>query len=113
MFDFIEAVIKAPLICCGWIIVGFLAGGIARYVMKSEDKPFFNDIILGLAGAAIGFFITGTLLKIDTDTSGLASWLVTFVIAVFGAMILIFVGRKIFGGADLSKSARRRRKKRR
>lgn len=105
--DFVVSLITFPFICMGWLIVGFIAGGLARYLMKSEDMPFWNDIILGLAGALIGGFITGGLLGFDPNTSGVQLVLVNLVVATLAAMVLIYGGRQLFGTKPI-----RRRKKR-
>jgi uncharacterized membrane protein YeaQ/YmgE (transglycosylase-associated protein family) len=108
-FTFIENLIKAPFICFGWLIVGFLAGGIARYLTRSRDMPFWNDMLLGWAGAIIGGFITSGLLGFDPDTFGLNLLLINLVIAIIAAAGLILIGRQLFG----TKPVRKKRKKRR
>ena len=111
IMDFISWIWEYPLFCCGWIVIGAVAGALARYLMRSQDEPIWSDLLLGLAGAIIGGFVTGSILGIDTDTSGLTYWLVTLVVATFGAMILVFVGRTIFG--DRREKRRKGRQKRR
>lgn len=107
-FDFIGELIRAPFICLGWLVVGFLAGGIARYLMRSEDMPFWNDILLGFAGAWIGGLITGGLLGFDPASSGLELVLFNLILATATAMGLVFIGRRVFDTRP-----KRRRKKRR
>jgi uncharacterized membrane protein YeaQ/YmgE (transglycosylase-associated protein family) len=103
--DVIEWVIKAPFVFCGWLIVGFLAGGIGRFIMRSEDKHFISDIILGLLGAVVGGIVMSTL-GVDTgEKAGLQEWITTLIVATIGAMILIFIGRRIGG----RRKTRRRR----
>lgn len=104
--DFIEGLIKAPFICIGWLIIGFLAGGLARYFMRSANALFINDIMLGLAGAVIGGFITSGLFNFEPNTSGLELVVINLVIATVTAMGLIFIGRKFLG----NKPKRRRRR---
>ncbi len=48
-----------PIICIGWIIVGAIAGGLARQLMGSKDQPFINDVVLGLVGSVVGGFVAG------------------------------------------------------
>lgn len=103
MFDAIEWLISAPLICCGWLIIGAIAGALARRLTGSGNKPLINDMILGLAGAVVGGMLAG-LLSIDTDKAGLTQVLVTLVVATAGASVLIMIGRAIGGG----RSRRRR-----
>jgi uncharacterized membrane protein YeaQ/YmgE (transglycosylase-associated protein family) len=71
----------------GAIILGIFAGFIARALMPGKDPMgFFATILLGLAGALVGFFIFTELLGIgDTamfDLGGLVG-------AIIGAMILL------------------------
>ena len=71
----------------GAIILGIFAGFIARALMPGKDPMgFFATILLGLAGALVGFFIFPELLGIgDTamfDLGGLIG-------AIIGSMILL------------------------
>lgn len=104
MFDAIEWLIRAPFICCGWLIIGAIAGALARRLTGSQDKPLINDMILGLAGAVVGGILAG-MLSIDTDRAGLTQVLVTLVVATAGASVLIIIGRALGGGG------RRRRRR--
>lgn len=94
--DFIGDILAAPFICIGWIIVGAIAGALARYIMKSGDAPFILDLILGIAGAIIGGIIAGLLGLGPSETSaGLELVLINLVIATVGAIILIGL-RRVF-----------------
>ena len=91
---FIEGIITAPFICFGWIIVGALAGAIARSLMKSRNMSFISDLILGIAGAFVGGLLAGLFgLGPSEDTSGLSLVIVNLIIATVGASILI-AGRR-------------------
>jgi uncharacterized membrane protein YeaQ/YmgE (transglycosylase-associated protein family) len=75
----------------GAIILGILAGFLARALMPGKDPMgFFATILLGLGGALVGFFIFTELLGIgDTamfDLGGLIG-------AIIGAMILLGIYR--------------------
>ncbi len=52
--DFIGGLIASPFICIGWIIVGIIAGALARQIAGSADSPWWMDMLLGLAGAFVG-----------------------------------------------------------
>lgn len=95
--DFISAIVSAPFVCAMWLIVGFAAGALARRVMGSPDRPFCSDIVLGLIGSVVGNIVIGPFLNMDVG--GLAQIGVSLVIATGGAIILIFIGNLIFGGA--------------
>ena len=66
--------------------------------MGRRDAPFIQDLILGLAGAAVGGFVAG-LLNLGpgtTDgTQGLERVLINLVIAIVGAVILLFLGNML------------------
>jgi len=77
----------------GAIILGLLAGFLARALMPGPTpKGFFFTLILGIAGAILGWFVFTELLGIGDsdafDLGGLPG-------AVIGAMILLWFGRKL------------------
>ncbi|MCB9452534.1 MAG: GlsB/YeaQ/YmgE family stress response membrane protein [Anaerolineaceae bacterium] len=78
----------------GWLIVGAIAGALARRFMGAKNRPLINDIILGLLGALVGGFVA-SLFDLYKPNGGLGLVLANLVIATVGAMILIFIGRAI------------------
>lgn len=92
--DFIGDLFSAPLICLGWIIVGAIAGSIARSLMKSSDEPFLSDLLLGIAGAFVGGLLAGIVgLGPDEGSGGLGLVLINLIIATVGAALLIGLRR--------------------
>ena len=80
----------------GAIILGLVAGFLGRALMPGKDSMgFFATILLGLAGALVGFFVFTELLGIgDTrmfDLGGLIG-------AVIGVMLLLGLYRAFLGG---------------
>lgn len=73
-----------------WIILGAAAGFIADKVMNSAHG-MFEDIILGIVGAFIGGFIMNFLGQPGVTGFNFYS----LVVAVVGAVVLIFIGRAI------------------
>ncbi len=71
-----------------WIVLGALAGWIAGMIMKS-DHSTIEDIVLGIIGAFVGGFIFNFFGQ--TGVTGFN--LYSLVVAVFGAIVLIFLGR--------------------
>jgi uncharacterized membrane protein YeaQ/YmgE (transglycosylase-associated protein family) len=71
----------------GAIILGIVAGFLGRLLMPGRDPMgFFATVLLGLAGALVGFFIFTELLGIgDADMFDLGG----LVGAVIGVMILL------------------------
>ncbi len=90
--SFISWLVTAPFACIGWIIIGFIAGALARRIMGSRDQPFITDVILGIVGAWVGGFILGLLDALDIGF-GIGS----LITALIGAIVLIFIGRLITG----------------
>lgn len=87
-----------PIICVGWLIVGAIAGALARQVMGSSNAPLINDIVLGLIGSVIGGFVAGLVgLAPSAASSGIERVIVNLVIAVVGAVIVIVIGRALRG----------------
>ena len=86
-----------PIICVGWLIVGAIAGGLARQLTGSKDAPLINDIILGLIGSAVGGFVAGFVGIGPGGTGGIERVILNLIISVVGAAIIIVVGRAIRG----------------
>ena len=76
-----------------WIVLGALAGFIANLIMGSRDGLIMM-IVLGIVGAVVGGFIAGNLLGI-ADVTGFN--LTSLLVAVFGAIVVIFVARAVTG----------------
>jgi uncharacterized membrane protein YeaQ/YmgE (transglycosylase-associated protein family) len=82
----------------GAIILGLVAGFIAKALMPGDDPGgFFVTILLGLAGALVGFFLFTELLGIgDSDMFDLGG----LVGAIIGTMILLGIYRAVAGRDD-------------
>lgn len=70
-----------------WIILGLLAGILAKWIMPGNDGGgLIMTILLGIAGAVVGGWVS-TLLGIGT-AGGLS--IGSIVMATVGALILLF-----------------------
>jgi uncharacterized membrane protein YeaQ/YmgE (transglycosylase-associated protein family) len=81
----------------GWIIVGFVAGGLARVATRSEKQGCLGTIVIGILGALLGGFLfsLGTGEQSNAfEEFDLASILVAFVGAAALLIILRTVGLK-------------------
>lgn len=83
-----------PITCIGWIIVGAIAGAVARSLMKDSNQPFILDVVLGLIGAAIGGFIAN-LLGFGRPDGGIELVIVNLIFAIIGAIIVIGIVRLV------------------
>ena len=75
-----------------WILIGALAGGIARAIMPGRDPGgCIVTILLGVGGALLAGFLAHQL-GWDDNNSGAG-----FIAAVIGAIIILFIHRLIAG----------------
>jgi len=80
----------------GWlgaIVIGGLAGWVASMLMKTnESMGIFANIIVGILGAVIG----GLLMPLFglSGTTGFNLW--SFVVALIGAIVLLFIVRLFY-----------------
>jgi uncharacterized membrane protein YeaQ/YmgE (transglycosylase-associated protein family) len=82
----------------GAIILGLLAGYIAKALMPGKDPGgFFVTILLGLAGSLVGFFLFTEVLGIGDDQAFDLGGLIG---AIIGTMILLGVYRAVLGRGD-------------
>ena len=82
----------------GAIILGLLAGYIAKALMPGKDPGgFFVTILLGLAGSLVGFFLFTEVLGIgDTEAFDLGG----LIGAIIGTMILLGIHRAVVGRGE-------------
>ncbi|WP_338697368.1 GlsB/YeaQ/YmgE family stress response membrane protein [Streptomyces sp. Q6] len=79
-----------------WIILGLLAGAIAKFLLPGRDPGgVIGTILIGVAGSFIGGWISARWLDrpISTDFYDTATW----VAAIGGALVLLIVYRIFFG----------------
>ncbi|WP_166038501.1 GlsB/YeaQ/YmgE family stress response membrane protein [Sphingosinicella sp. YJ22] len=77
----------------GWIIIGGLAGAIAKLIMPGKDPGgCVVTILLGVAGALLAGFLGRQLGWYDADDAGAG-----FIAAIVGALIILVVYRMIMG----------------
>jgi uncharacterized membrane protein YeaQ/YmgE (transglycosylase-associated protein family) len=77
-----------------WIVLGLVVGLLAKWIMPGDDPGgVVMTILLGVAGAFVGGWI-GTQLGLGSVTGfNLGS----LAIAVVGALLLLFLNRKLRG----------------
>ena len=74
-----------------WIIVGLIAGALAKFIMPGRDPGgIIVTILIGIVGGVLGGFIGTRLLGLGT-TGGIN--IPTIIIATLGAILLLFIYR--------------------
>jgi uncharacterized membrane protein YeaQ/YmgE (transglycosylase-associated protein family) len=75
-----------------WIIVGIIAGWLARYVVPGEGPGgIVGDLVIGIVGAFIGGYIFNLLGH--PGPTGLNVW--SIFVAFVGAVVLLWILRMI------------------
>ena len=77
----------------GWIILGLLAGAIAKAILPGDDPGgVIVTMLIGIVGAIVGGFIASALNVGDLgDFFDLGTW----VIAILGSLLLLVAYRAI------------------
>jgi len=77
-----------------WIILGLIVGALAKWIMPGNDPGgVFITILIGIAGAMLGGFLSTALGFGSVDGFNLGS----VIIATIGSLILLFGYRRIKG----------------
>ena len=77
-----------------WIVVGLLAGILAKFLMPGNDRGgWIVTILLGIVGALLGGYLSGLLGYPGVTGINLASIL----IAAFGALVVLAIYRLLVG----------------
>ncbi len=83
----------------GWIIVGLLAGGIARWIVRDDRSGCIYTMVVGVLGALIGGALMNAVDSRGVDQFSLRSILV----AALGAILLLLVLQAIAGRSPRSR----------
>ena len=77
-----------------WIIVGLIAGALAKLVMPGDDPGgVIVTIIIGIVGAVIGGFLL-SLIGIGGGASG-NGFILSLIAGIIGAVILLAIYRMV------------------
>lgn len=81
-----------------WIIFGLIAGSIANFIDPTPSRfGILGSIILGIVGAVVGGWIGSTFLGLNVTGFNLTS----FVVAVLGSLLVLWVGRMLTRGRSI------------
>jgi len=91
----------------GWIVLGLLAGAIAKLIMPGDDPGgIIVTMLIGIAGAIVGGLIASALGIGDLDEFfDIGTWL----IAIAGSLLLLAIYRMIVGNRPAGPVAGSRR----
>jgi uncharacterized membrane protein YeaQ/YmgE (transglycosylase-associated protein family) len=76
-----------------WIIVGLLAGLLARWVVKDDRTGCIYTVIVGVLGAIIGGWLMSAIDEKGVDDVSLRS----IIVAAIGAVLLLLVLQALAG----------------
>jgi len=80
----------------GWIVLGLLAGAIAKALLPGDDPGgIIVTMLIGVAGALLGGFLAGVLF--DSDPVDEFFDLSTWIAAIVGSIILLLIYRMVTG----------------
>ncbi len=80
-----------------WIIVGLIAGALAKFAMPGDDPGgIIVTIIIGIVGAVIGGWLL-SLLGIGAG-AGSGGFIFSIIAGIIGAVILLAIYRAVVGG---------------
>jgi uncharacterized membrane protein YeaQ/YmgE (transglycosylase-associated protein family) len=77
----------------GWIVVGLVAGGLARWIVKDDRAGCIYTMVVGVLGALIGGGLMAAIDEEGVDDFSLRSILV----AAVGAVLLLLVLQALAG----------------
>ena len=77
-----------------WIIFGLIAGSIANFITPSSQGGIVGSIILGIIGAVVGGYLGQRFFGVGVTGFNVMS----FVVAVGGSLLVIFVSRLLMRG---------------
>ncbi len=75
----------------GWIIIGLIAGAIARWIMPGADPMgWLGTIVLGIVGSFVGGFILNLVTGngMELTPSGIIG-------SILGALLVLFIWRRM------------------
>ncbi|HEX6062552.1 MAG TPA: GlsB/YeaQ/YmgE family stress response membrane protein [Candidatus Limnocylindria bacterium] len=82
----------------GWIIIGLIAGAIARWIMPGADPMgWLGTIVLGIVGSFVGGFVLNLVTGngMELSPSGIIG-------SILGALIVLFIWRRMRPGARVA-----------
>ena len=76
-----------------WIVFGLITGSVANYIAPNSSG-IVGSIILGIVGAVVGGYLGEMFFGVSVSGFNIMS----FVVAIAGALLVLFVGRLFLKG---------------
>ena len=76
-----------------WIVVGLIAGGLARWIVKDNRSGCIYTMIVGVIGAVIGGWLMSLIDEEGVDDFSIR----TVIVAAVGAVLLLLLLQAISG----------------
>lgn len=73
-----------------WVILGLIVGWLAGLIMKGSGYGLVGDVIVGIVGAASGFWVFNFSLPLEAQRNGLLG---SIIVTGVGAIIFISLAR--------------------
>jgi uncharacterized membrane protein YeaQ/YmgE (transglycosylase-associated protein family) len=77
----------------GWIVVGLLAGWLARWIVKDDRAGCIYTMIVGVVGAVVGGWLMATIDEEGVDDFSIRS----IAVAAVGAVVFLLILQAIAG----------------
>lgn len=83
----------------GWILVGLLAGWLARWIVKDDRAGCIYTMVVGVVGAVIGGWLMSTI-----DEEGVGDFSIrSILVAAVGAVVFLLLLQAIAGRGSRSR----------
>lgn len=79
-----------------WLIIGLIAGALARLIMPGRDAMgWLSTMLLGIVGSIIGGLVSWAIWGPETDARGFQP--AGLLLSIIGAIVVLFIWRMIKG----------------
>jgi uncharacterized membrane protein YeaQ/YmgE (transglycosylase-associated protein family) len=79
-----------------WLIIGLIAGALARLIMPGRDSmSWVMTMLLGIVGSVVGGLISMAIWRSDTADNGFHP--AGLLLSVLGAIVVLWIWRMIRG----------------
>ena len=79
-----------------WLIIGLIAGALARLIMPGRDAmSWLSTMLLGIVGSIIGGLISWAIWGAETPNSGFRP--AGLLLSIIGAIVVLWIWRMIKG----------------